>query len=169
MAARNMQLYNAMLAYVLTNLNLKSESIQNLKKGSVILKLGSHVDDYYLAFSLSIFLTFQAYIVGSFFLNLNFALYNIKIYIIITDSASPTYSVTSLMHVQYFFGLCLSAFCVHELMYYLEAGMVIINVSMIYFHCFWQLSLTAGEDVEIEYEVDGWFYVSLQDLYLYFI
>lgn len=24
-----------------------------------------------------------------------------------------------------------------------------------------QLNLTAGEDVEIEYEVDGWFYVSI--------
>lgn len=25
-----------------------------------------------------------------------------------------------------------------------------------------QLSLTAGEEVDIEYEVDGWFYVSIQ-------
>lgn len=25
-----------------------------------------------------------------------------------------------------------------------------------------QLNLTAGEEVDIEYEVDGWFYVSIQ-------
>jgi len=28
-----------------------------------------------------------------------------------------------------------------------------------FLNCF-QLSLTTGEDVEIEYEVDGWYYVS---------
>lgn len=27
---------------------------------------------------------------------------------------------------------------------------------------FVQLNLTAGEEVEIEYEVDGWFYVSVR-------
>lgn len=27
---------------------------------------------------------------------------------------------------------------------------------------FSQLNLTAGEEVEIDYEVDGWFYVSMQ-------
>jgi hypothetical protein len=26
-----------------------------------------------------------------------------------------------------------------------------------------QLSLTAGEELEIEYEVDGWFYVSIHE------
>lgn len=32
-----------------------------------------------------------------------------------------------------------------------------------------QLSLTAGEEVDIEYEVDGWFYVSIMKYNLYFI
>jgi hypothetical protein len=31
--------------------------------------------------------------------------------------------------------------------------------ALIHVNCF-QLSLTTGEDVEIEYEVDGWYYVS---------
>lgn len=30
-----------------------------------------------------------------------------------------------------------------------------------------QLNLTAGEEVEIEYEVDGWFYVSVQKIGIY--
>lgn len=29
----------------------------------------------------------------------------------------------------------------------------------------WQLNLTAGEQVEIEDEVDGWFFVSLMPLF----
>lgn len=38
-------------------------------------------------------------------------------------------------------------------------------------NCFsWQLSLTTGEEVEIEDEVDGWFYVSLWgDISLYLV
>lgn len=34
---------------------------------------------------------------------------------------------------------------------------------------FFQLNLTAGEEVEIEYEVDGWFYVSLYAFFPYII
>jgi hypothetical protein len=33
-------------------------------------------------------------------------------------------------------------------------------------NCF-QLSLNSGEDVDIEYEVDGWYYVSFYDLTVY--
>lgn len=58
-------------------------------------------------------------------------------------------------------------------MYYLEVVFDIFdeNMDIINFVVFsWQLSLTAGEEVDIEYEVDGWFYVSLGwDNYLYLV
>ena len=44
---------------------------------------------------------------------------------------------------------------------WVESACTLTRLFIIRVHCFvFQLSLITGEEVEIEYEVDGWYYVS---------